>query len=298
MTSASRGDIRVSARFFKAHGLGNDYVVFEAGEDWVLSRRGVTAVCRRRRGVGSDGLVLLLGRDGPPFRLRMFNPDGSEFERSGNGLRILAAHLAAEGLVAAEPFDVEVGGDSVGMRVLARPGRGVYDVSADMGRVRFGPEAVGLDPAALDARGRIDLGPEGAHAVELVSVGNPHAVLSPESWAPGRLARIGARLSSHPSFARGTNVQMVRVLGEGLVEARIWERGVGLTTASGTSACAAAAATVRSGRGAPGTFEVRMEGGSLAVTVSAKSRVELRGPVEEVCRGRLTSGFLEGLEVG
>ena len=167
-----------------------------------------------------------------------------------------------------------------------------------MGRVRFGPEAVGLDPAALDARGRIDLGPEGAHGVELVSVGNPHAVLSPESWAPERLERIGARLSSHPAFAGGTNVQMARVLGEGLVEARIWERGVGPTTASGTSACAVAAAMVKSGRGAPGTFEVRMEGGSLTVTVSAESDVGLRGPVAEVCRGRLTPGFVEGLDAG
>ncbi len=298
MTIDSREDVRASSEFFKAHGLGNDYVVFEAGNDWTLRPESVASVCDRWRGVGSDGIVLLLDRHGPPFRLRMFNPDGSEFERSGNGLRILAAHLAAVGLVAGEPFDVEIGGDRVRLQVLGRRGRGVYDVSVDMGRVRFGPEAVGLDAAALDPRGRIDLGPEGTHAVELVSVGNPHAVLSPESWAPERLPGIGARLSSHASFAGGTNVQMARVLGQGLVEARIWERGVGPTTASGTSACAVAAATVKSGRGAPGTYEVRMEGGSLEVTVSAECGVLLRGPVEEVCGGRLASGFLEALNAG
>ncbi len=214
----------------------------------------------------------------------------------GNGLRILAAYLAAEGLVAGEPFDVEVGGDTVRLHVLERQGRGVYDVSVDMGRVGYGPGAVGLDPAALDSDGRIDLGPAGAHVLELISVGNPHAVVFPEIWAPERLDEIGPLIATHAAFASGTNVQMARVLGPGVVEALIWERGVGPTSASGTSSCAVAAATVKSGRGEPGVYEVRMEGGSLQVTVSPESQVTLRGPVQEIYRGRLTPGFLEEIE--
>ena len=292
----SGASLRVGSGFFKGHGLGNDYIVFEAGDDWAMRRESIAAVCDRWRGPGGDGIVVLLDREVPPFGLRMFNPDGSEFERSGNGLRILASYLAAEGLVDGEPFDVQVGGDTVRLKVLGREGRGVYDVSVDMGRIVYGAEAVGLDPAALDAEGRIDLGGVGAHVLQLVSVGNPHAVLFPETWAPERLSEVGPLLSTHDAFAAGTNVHMARLLGERLVEARIWERGVGPTSASGTSACAVAAATVKSGRGEPGVYEVRMEGGSLEVTVSPESHVTLRGPVQEVYRGRLTQGFLEGLE--
>ena len=297
MTLTARGALHAGSGFFKGHGLGNDYIVFDAGGDWAIRPESIAVVCDRWRGPGSDGIVVLLDREGPPFRLRMFNPDGSEFERSGNGLRILASYLAAEGLVAGEPFDVEVGGDTVQLHVLGHMGRGVYDVSVDMGRIGYGPEAVGLDPAALDAEGRIDLGSAGAHVLELVSVGNPHAVVFPEVWAPESLDVIGPLISTHRAFAAGTNVQMARVLGHGLVEARVWERGVGPTSASGTSACAVAAATVKSGRGEPGAYSVRMEGGSLEVTVSGESDVTLSGPVQEIYRGRLTPGFLEELEV-
>jgi len=271
-------------------------MVLEAGSDWGMRPSSIMAVCDRWRGPGSDGIVVLLDRGGPPFRLRMFNPDGSEFERSGNGLRILASYMAAEGLVAGEPFEVEVGGDTVSLQVLGRQGKGVYDVSVDMGGIGYGPGAVGLDPAALDSEGRIDLGPAGVHKLELVSVGNPHAVVFPEVWDSARLDRIGPLLSTHAAFAAGTNVQLARVLGPGLVEAWIWERGVGPTSASGTSSCAVAAATVKSGRGDPGAYEVRMEGGSLEVMVSAESAVTLRGPVQEIYRGALTPGFLEELD--
>ncbi len=298
MTNPTSDVIQGASGFFKGHGLGNDYIVFEGGSDWAMRPSSIVAVCDRWRGPGSDGIVVLLERDGPPFRLRMFNPDGSEFERSGNGLRIVASYLAAEGLVAAEPFDVEVGGDTVRLHVLERQGRGVYDVSVDMGCIGHGPEAVGLDPAALDSEGQIDLGSAGSHVLELISVGNPHAVVFPDVWAPERLDEIGPLISTHAAFADGTNVQMARVLGPGLVEARIWERGVGPTSASGTSSCAVAAATVKSGRGDPGAYEVRMEGGGLQVTVSAESDVTLRGPVQEIYRGKLTPGFLEELDAG
>ncbi|MCH7553940.1 MAG: hypothetical protein IIC82_08090, partial [Chloroflexi bacterium] len=88
---------RAAAGFFKGHGLGNDYIVVEEGDAWPLSDAAIRAVCDRWRGPGSDGIVVLLRSAGPPYLLRMFNPDGSEFERSGNGLRILAAYLASLG---------------------------------------------------------------------------------------------------------------------------------------------------------------------------------------------------------
>ena len=295
LTLPERDTGSACSAFFKAHGLGNDYLVFEAGDDWVLDATRIAAVCDRWRGPGSDGIVLLLDRTSRPFPLRMFNPDGSEFERSGNGLRILAAYLAREGLVGDEPFDVSVGGDVVQLQVSGPPEQGLYDVSAEMGRAGHGPEAVGLDPGALDEDHALDLGEAGNPIVHPVSIGNPHAVVFPVEWRPELIDEIGPRICVHPAFADGTNVQVARLLDGRTLEARIWERGVGPTSASGTSACAVAAAAVKSGRATPGQFEVRMEGGSMEVTVTAAMEITLAGPVQEVSVGSLTKGFLEFL---
>ena len=294
MTSTD-GPEQVGAAFFKGHGLGNDYLVFESGNEWTLGIDAIVAVCDRWRGPGSDGIVLLEGRGGEPFSLRMFNPDGSEFERSGNGLRILAAYLAGEGLVGDDPFEVSVGGDVIRLHVLGRHQGGQYDISVEMGRAVLGVGAVDFDAGALDSEGRIDLGKAGKPTLHLVSVGNPHAVVFPEVWRPEAMAEIGPLIATHSAFDAGTNVQLARVLGEGLVEAVIWERGVGPTSASGTSACAVATATVESGRAKPGVFEVRMEGGSVEVTVSPELELTLRGPVQEVYKGSLTRGFIDSL---
>jgi diaminopimelate epimerase len=292
VTFSGQDRASASSTFFKAHGLGNDYLVFEAGDEWVLDPVRISAVCDRWKGPGSDGIVLLLDRASRPFFLRMFNPDGSEFERSGNGLRILAAYLAREGLVGHEPFDVSVGGDTVRLHVLGPPERGLYVVSAEMGPAGHGPEAVGLDPGALDADQRLDLGGAGSPIVHPVSIGNPHAVVFPAEWKPELIAEIGPKICVHPAFTEGTNVQVARVLDGRTLEARIWERGVGPTSASGTSACAVAAAAVKSERATPGQFEVRMEGGSMEVTVTAAMEITLTGPVQEVSEGSLTEGFL------
>ena len=300
---------RVGRKFYVAHGLGNDYVVMEEGEAWGAHRRAVRLLCDRWEGVGSDGLVVVGGqvKDGPT-ELRMFNPDGSEFERSGNGLRIAASWLLREDRVeAGRPFSVQVGGDVVQMEIHAPPNTGRYDVSVAMGRARVGAAAVGLsgassDPHATDgAHGWLETPETGPLPVHLVSVGNPHCVvfadtitdgLAPEGcFSSESLARIGPGLTGHPRFAHGANVQLARVLDPETVGAKIWERGVGATRASGTSACAVAVAAVESKRLSPGAITVQMDGGAMQVTVTEQLQVTLRGPVQEVCEGELTTGF-------
>ena len=264
----------VGRRWYKAHGLGNDYLIFEEGRDWRAEPAQVARVCHRWEGVGGDGIVVLCAA-GDRFVLRMFNPDGSEFERSGNGLRVLAAFLHQRGLVREAPFEVE------------------------MGRARVGAAAVELDPKALDGDGRIAHPDAGKVAIVPVSVGNPHAVVFADalrgSFDPITWHRLAPGLATHRSFAHGTNVQLVRVVAPNAIEILIWERGVGPTTASGTSACASAVAAVSSGRIPPGEVEVRMEGGSFRVGVSADLDVVLRGPVREVGTGELAETFVKGL---
>jgi diaminopimelate epimerase len=285
----------LGASFYKAHGLGNDYLVFEEGAAWTATPAAVRRVCDRWRGPGSDGIVVLLRGDAA-FRLRMFNPDGSEFERSGNGLRILASWLARRARVDTHPSTVEVGGDHVRMTVH-RSAPPVHDVSADMGRARLGPGAVALDPEALDAEGRLDAGGGERVAVTPVVVGNPHLVVFTAEATEERLRRWGPALSAHPALAHGANVQVASVVGPAACRALIWERGVGRTSASGTSSCAVAVAAVSRGLVAPGNITVHMDGGDLSVTVSPELDVVLRGPVEEVCEGTLTDGFLDLLRV-
>ena len=283
---------KAGSAFYRAHGLGNDYVVFDEGDAWTLTPKAVERVCDRYFGMGSDGLVLLLkDRSDGVFRLRMFNPDGGEFERSGNGLRCLGSYLAYRGWVQRTPFVVEVAGDRIPMTVHA-VAAGIHDISVDMGKVVTGPAAVAMDPAALDPDGRLP-GPDGKPLdITPVCVGNPHVVVWSDDPTMEELKVVGPFVATHPAIANGTNMQLARVVGPRECRALIWERGVGHTWASGTSSCAVATAAVVRKAVEPGLITVHLEGGDLHVNVTEDLRVELRGPVEEVAEGRLTKAFV------
>ena len=189
--------------------------------------------------------------------------------------------------------------DRIRMQVHSRTPEGSYDVEVEMGRARVGAAAVELAPGALDQLGRIHHPDAGRVAIVPVSVGNPHAVVFTDqiegAFDAQTWHRLAPGLATHRSFAHGTNVQLVRPAPPRALDILIWERGVGPTTASGTSACATAVAAVSSGRIEPGEVEVRMEGGSFRVTVSPELDVVLRGPVREVGTGELAEGFVRWL---
>jgi diaminopimelate epimerase len=296
--------------YYKAHGHGNDYLVFREDEGWPVTVDTVRRVCHRQRGVGGDGIVAVLSqrergsseaREGQapekaPFLLRMFNPDGSEFERSGNGLRIAGAYLYSEGkLGLGEPVPLEVGGDRVELQVLQEEPTGALQVSVEMGPARFGLASVGGGVGGGEGPVEV-VGPTGDGLIaQPVSVGNPHCVLFRDSLQVEELLELGPHLAAHPVFPHGINVQLARVVESQCVEILIWERGVGRTAASGTSACAVAAASVREGLLAPGRIAVRMEGGEFAVSVSPDMVIGLEGPVEPVCAGELSDALTRGL---
>lgn len=295
----------LSPRFYKAHGLGNDYLVFEEGEGWYASPGNVRRVCDRFGGPGGDGIVVLLSGertdDGvATVSLRMFNPDGGEFERSGNGLRVLGSFLARRD-AKVRRIDATVGGGRVMMEVHGVDGP-VHDLSVEMGRAEVGPEAIAGDPDAFDRSVRTWTlaGPDGEPLTVIpVSVGNPHVVVmaeSPDVVTDEGLARVGPFVSTHPALAHGANVQLAACDGAGGVRACIWERGVGRTSASGTSACAVAVACVHRGLTHPGVLRVEMPGGVLQTTVTDGLDVTLRGPVEEVMDGALTPASLATFE--
>lgn len=279
--------------FAKGHGLGNDYLVLEARHlPAPLDARAIQRLCDRHRGVGSDGVLLLVESGRADFGLRIFNPDGSEAEKSGNGLRIFAKYLWDRGHVRREAFTVETPGGVVECRLHVRDGR-VGFVTVEMGRATFVPAEVPMTCEDAEAVERpLALGDGTRLTVTAVSVGNPHCVVFVERLDEAECRRLGPRLETHPAFPQRTNVQFARPAGPDALDILIWERGAGYTLASGSSSCGAAAAAVRTGRCRPGRITVRMPGGELAVHVRPDWSLRLEGPVEEVCTGTLSAEFV------
>ena len=281
--------------FVKAHGLGNDYIVLDGREvSFALTPANVRLICDRHFGVGSDGILLLMPSEAADFGVRIFNPDGSEAEKSGNGLRILAYTIYRHGYTDKTSFTVETPSGVVRARLEVERGR-VGAIAVDMGRATFlsseipmsGPEREVVDePLEVDGE---------TLRVTGVSVGNPHCVVRVDDLDRVDLARWGPALERHPAFPRRTNVQFAQVVDRGTARILIWERGAGHTLASGSSACAVAAALHRQGL-VDARVEVRMEGGTLAVEIAEGWQLTLVGPVEEVCTGQLSDDLLRRLE--
>jgi diaminopimelate epimerase len=278
--------------FFKGQALGNDYIVVDAAEVEITPARAVR-LCDRHLGAGSDG-VLIAELDRRPVRLRILNPDGSWAEKSGNGLRIFGAYLFHRGLVpAGEWFHVELPRDTVSMRVEEELGEGVLMIRAEMGQAAFQGSLIGFAPEPGEALGvELELPLGGTAAVHTVYLGNPHCVVFVESLEREDFLRRAPQLCTHPAFARGTNVQFARVVGPNEIEAWIWERGAGETLASGSSACAVAAAAVRRGFVPPGEIVVSMQGGEAGIRVSPAFDVQLLGPAQLVYEGTVLAGVI------
>ena len=272
--------------FAKGEALGNDYLVVRADEVGAhapnaqghsmraMSVEASRALCDRNRGAGSDG-VLVVWPESKPIRLRIYNPDGSEAEKSGNGLRIAAAWLHGNGYVrTAEAFAVELATDTVTMTVHADR-TDECDVSVEMGRATF------LSPDFGEA---LDVDGENVF-VHAVSLGNPHCVVIEEALDRSRLERLGPLLEWHQRFPAGTNVQFAAARDRSSVDILIHERGVGETSASGSSSCAVAAVAKRIGLVDGPDVTVRMPGGTLAVRVDDDYALHLRGPARIVYEG-------------
>jgi diaminopimelate epimerase len=280
-------------RFHKGQALGNDYLVVDRAEISVeLTPERAIRICDRHFGAGSDG-VLFGDLATRPFKLRIINPDGSEAEKSGNGLRIFGAFLYSRSLVKrGEWFDVQLPKDTVSMRVEEELEAGAVLIRARMGRATFRGEAVQFKPESGEALGfELALAQGRTASVNTVSLSNPHCVVFVDELERADFLERAPQLCTHTAFGAGTNVQFARVAGPHELEAWIWERGAGETLASGSSACAVAAAAVRRGFVEPGQFEVKMQGGSVQITVSDDYDVELLGPAQMVYSATLAEGL-------
>jgi len=282
-------------RFYKYHALGNDYVVLNPAEMALpLTPARVQRICHRHFGLGSDGILYGPFRDDDgALRLRIFNPDGSEAEKSGNGLRIFARYLWEQHLVGELSFRLRTAGGEVAVRVERPDGS---DISVEMGRLTFRSEVIPVaGPPREVLQERIVLAGE-THLFSAVSIGNPHAVFVVDRVDADLARRLGPLVERHPFFPQRTNVQFVQVVDRRHIHIEIWERGAGYTLASGSSSCAAAGVAFRLGLCAEDVV-VQMPGGELSVSVRPDFSVRQRGPVESVARGECTASFQKSLAV-
>ena len=288
MQSKWQGPGRV--QFSKWQGVGNHYIVLHVEElPWELTPERVRLLCDRNVGIGSDGILLIGPQTGEDrFGLRIFNPDGSEAEMCGNGVRMVARKLQMEGLLTGDQVVLETAAGEI----VPKLGEG-YEVTVDMGIARFGGEKLsGIEGEAveetLNAAGR-------SFEFTFVDVGNPHAVIrSPWPLELVPLHEVGPMIEEHKVFPRKANVEFVTVVNEHEAKVRVWERGVGETRACGTGATATAVALVRTGQ-CTSPVTVELPGGKLLVEVRPDWRVFMTGPAEEIYHGDLSQEFLDHL---
>lgn len=284
--------------FFRGHGLGNDYLAMDPTElGFKLTPANIRALCDRHCGIGSDGILVLVPSRKAEFGLRIFNPDGSEAEKSGNGLRIFGCYLYNTGRTRKKSFGVETKGGLVHMTLHTNKHGEVDGATVEMGQATFRPKAL---PCTLRVEELIQQ-PLVAAGQKLVftgvSVGNPHCVVFREkgqAWTRDELLRLGPALEHHRVFPRRINVQLAVPTGPHSLFILIWERGAGETQASGSSACAAASAAVRNGL-VKSPVIVKAPGGTLHVALDPQFNLTMQGAVVEVARGVMSPSFLREL---
>ncbi|MFZ2630212.1 MAG: diaminopimelate epimerase [Desulfosalsimonadaceae bacterium] len=272
-------------KFYKYHGLGNDYLVMDPADAVIvrdLSVSRIRMICHRNYGMGSDGILFGPNKTtAADFAVRIFNPDGSEAEKSGNGLRIFARYLYDRGRVGHDPFTIA----TIGGIVQAT----VHDdmmISVDMGTVSFDSARipiVGPGREVLKETLTID-GQEIIYSA--ATIGNPHCVVIRDAISPELANSLGPKLEIHPNFPNRTNVQFMRVMDRANIALEIWERGAGYTLASGSSSSAAAAVAYRLGL-TDQDITVHMPGGGLSIRVGKDLSIALKGPVIRVGEGTM-----------
>jgi diaminopimelate epimerase len=285
---AGGGDVR----FEKWQALGNDYLIIEAAElPFTLSAERIRRICDPHTGVGADGILLLSPPPDPEFvaGLRIFNPDGSEAELSGNGAREAIMYLRHRGFTDLDEFQIHTPAGPIRPRIT-----GPDTCSVDMGRAST--VSVDFPGGPPDGRGKLEAGGR-TWSFRHVSIGNPQCairVADPGALAGLDLPAIGPALVGHPSFPSRTNVSWFTELEPGLIRARIFERGVGETLSSGTGASGAAVAYHLDG--GPAAVTVVLDGGRLDVLVGPDLNVNLTGWARPVYRGELGDDFQKELD--
>ena len=272
--------------FEKYHALGNDYLVFDPqGKDISFSEKKIIRICHRNFGLGSDGILLgPTNSDKADFKLRILNPDGSEAEKSGNGLRIFARYLRDIEKVSTQPFRVE----TLGGVVTCQVSEDKSVIIVEMGKVSFRSDVIPVNVTgearevcneSIEVNGK-------SFQYYAATIGNPHCVVPVKDANPSLAMELGPTLENHSNFPNRTNVQFLQVIDRNRIKIEIWERGAGYTLASGSSSSAAGAVARKMGL-CDENITVEMPGGEIGLLIDDEFNVQMTGPATRVAKMNL-----------
>ena len=272
--------------FVKSHGLGNDYIVIDEKKiNFKLNKRAVKRICDRNYRIGSDGLLVLVSSSKADFGLRIFNPDGSEAEKSGNGLRIFSKFLYDNRYTNKKVFTIETKGGLVKSHIIKDKGK-LDRIKVEMGKASFDVKKIPfLSNKSTAINEHIKIGKK-KFIFTAVTVGNPHCVIFVKKLNKKTILEFGPMLEANKKFPRKTNVQFAQIISRKKVKILIWERGAGYTLASGSSSCAVASAGYKLGI-FDNRVEVNMDGGNLIIDIDNEYNLTMEGSAEQICSGNI-----------
>lgn len=282
--------------FVKMHGLGNEYIVLNSTNiDFKLTPQAIKRLCNIHFGIGSDGIVMMVPSSKADFGFRVYNPDGSEAEKSGNGLRIFSKYVFDYGFSRKWNFSIETLTDLVYAEIVQEINGKAALIRVDMGKAIFNSRDIPVDSDKPEFIGQEIYAGDKKFEVNCVSVGNPHCVVIKQELNEQEIRKYGPFLENHPLFPNRINVQFAKVLADHDAEILIWERGAGYTLASGTSSCAASSVLVKRGL-IKGDLTMHMQGGNLKIQIDKEWNIRMTGEVRTIAEGVLNHELLEDLE--
>ncbi|MGB8490218.1 MAG: diaminopimelate epimerase [Bacteroidales bacterium] len=281
--------------FLKMHGLGNEYIVLDAANiGFQLTKQAIIRLCNIHFGIGSDGIVMKVPSDKADFGFRVYNPDGSEAEKSGNGLRIFCKYLYDYGFAKGRHFSVETLTDVVYADIVEEAEMKASLVRVDMGKAIFSSRSIPVNSDLPEFIGQKIWAGDREFEVNCVSVGNPHCVVIKQDLDENEVRKYGPLLENHPLFPNRINVQFATPISDHDARILIWERGAGYTLASGSSSCAASSVLVKRGL-VKGDLTMHMQGGTLKIQIDKEWNIRMTGEVREIAKGVLSEELLEDL---
>ncbi|MDR1103298.1 MAG: diaminopimelate epimerase [Tannerella sp.] len=276
----------------KYHGLGNDYLVYDPQKNSMeLNEERVKRICDRNFGCGSDGILFGPLMEGGKIRVKIYNPDGSEAEKSGNGVRIFAKYLKDCGYVKEEAFTLSTLGGDVHVRYLTPDGK---LLKVGMGKVTFRSSQIPVIGVEREVVDEIMTFGNQHLRVTCLSIGNPHCVIPMEQISREKAIALGQVVETSLNFPNRINMQLLKVMDRRNIRIEIYERGAGYTLASGSSSCAAASAAYRLGL-ADSQITVHMPGGKLEIEIDPDGMVHMTGTVCHIGTFALADEFIESM---
>lgn len=282
--------------FVKTHGLGNEYIVLEEDKiNFELTEKAIKRICNVNFGIGSDGILLKVKPDKADFGLRIFNPDGSEAEKSGNGLRIFCKFLYDYGYAEEREFSVDTKGGQVTAKIIETVSNKAKLISVEMGKANFNSREIPTNFETAQVIGEKIKADDREYEINCVSMGNPHCVVIKDQLDIDEIKSYGRFIENHNMFPNKINVQFAKVINRNEAEVLIWERGAGFTLASGSSSCAVAC-VLRKRNLVDDKIKIKMMGGELLIEIDKDWNVKMTGEVRQIAEGTLSQELIEDLE--